>query len=349
MISKQKKARKADREAKFEQCRQFARQIVESWRTESSVDYGDVGGENSKTKRESIFDSLEELDEPLLVQRVIEKVMPKDAGLTFPKRFLSWMAKQGWAGFTDALKRMFSHSSPNTLTRDIQVFQQIVALRDSNKERTNLCKQLAPLIVHAVEKSDSNEAVLWSLPRWDRTEIVIGMVRALSTIGDDGLLDRFLSWISIHPLYGITEVQVPAVVKLAPLFKKVSGKNRAIENWITDIRTELEYRTKSEPKKPSNWQRESKLSCACADCSRLSLFLADPTQSEARFPLAKARRQHLHGKIDQHQCDCTHETLRVGSPQLLVCKKTNASYDRACKVYEQDLKHLSVIQKIGLE
>lgn len=349
MISKQKKAKKADREEKFEQCRQFALQIVESWHPGRSVGYRDTSEENSKTKRESIFDSLEELDEPLLVQRVIEKVMPKDAGLTFPKRFLSWMEKQGWAGFTDALKLMFSHSSANTLTRDIQVFQHIVALRDSNKERTNLCKQLAPLIVHAVEKSDSKEAVLWSLPRWDRTEIVIGMVRALSSVGDDGLLHRFLSWLSIHSRYGLTEVQIPAVVKLAPLFKKETGKNRAIKNWITDIRTELESRTKSKPMIPSNWERESKLSCACADCSRLSLFLADPTQSEARFPLAKARRQHLHGKIDQHQCDCTHETLRVGSPQLLVCKKTNASYDRACRVYEQDLKHLSVIQKIVLE
>ncbi len=349
MISKQKKAKKADREEKLEQCRQFAFQIVESWHPGRSMDDWDTDKEKTKTKRESMFDSLAELDQPLLVQRLIEEVMPEDADLMFSKQFLRWIAKQGWTAFTNALTAMATQSSADTLNRDIMVLRQIATLRDSDRARTKLCKQLAPLIVHAIEKFDPKASNQWSFPRWDRTQIVIDMVSALSFVDDERLLNRFLSWLSIHPRYGLTEVQIPAVVKLAPMLKKAMEMKRAVKNWIKGMKTELLSRTKSEPMKPSNWKRQSELSCSCADCARLSMFLADPTQPEARFPLASARRRHLHSQIDQHQCDCTHETLRVGSPQLLVCKKTNANYARECKAYEQDLKHLSVVQKIGLE
>ncbi len=332
MISRAKKWKKADRAAKLEECRQFATQIVESWRVRRSSNHVDPG--EAQNKRESIFESLEELNEPKLVQRMIEKVMPTDVFLVFPKRVLDWMAQQGWAGFADALKAMVTQSSDIALTRDIKILRQIATFGDSSTEQTNLCQQLAPLIVEAIEKFDKEALAAWNCPRWDRTEIVVDLVSALVSLGEPVLLDRFLSWQSIHPRYELTDVQIPAVTKLAPLLKRAISKNRAIKNWIKGLEKELETRTKSAPKKPSDWKRESDLSCSCADCKRLAAFLADPTQPEARFPLAKSRRQHLHGVIGRDQCDCTHETLRTGSPQVLVCKKTIASYTQAYKVYE---------------
>jgi hypothetical protein len=277
---------------------------------------------------------------------VIEKVMTQDASLTFPKQFVNWMESQGWGGFADALMTMASQTNVQTLPRNVRILRQIATLRDTGKERTELCNRLASSIIQAIEKFDKEVLDSWSCPRWDRTEIVIDMVNALASIGDNGLLNRFLTWQSDHSRYELIEVQIPAVEKLVPLLKQASVKNRALKDWIKGLRRELEALTKSKPKQPSNWKRESDLSCSCADCKRLSVFLADPTQPEARFPLAKARRQHLHGIIDRHECDCTHTTLRVGSPQVLVCKKTNASFLKACKVYEQDLKHLSFIKEI---
>ncbi len=75
----------------------------------------------------------------------------------------------------------------------------------------------------------------------------------------------------------------------------------------------------------------------------MSAFLADPNRGEARFPLAKERRRHVHGIIESNRCDCTHVAEHRGSPHTLVCTKTTASYEAACKIYERDLQNLSRI------
>ncbi len=58
MIAKLQKAKKAEREEKLEQCRQFASQIVESWQPGRSSSNLEMG-EGTK-KREFIFESLNE-------------------------------------------------------------------------------------------------------------------------------------------------------------------------------------------------------------------------------------------------------------------------------------------------
>ena len=76
-------------------------------------------------------------------------------------------------------------------------------------------------------------------------------------------------------------------------------------------------------------------------------FLANPDRKQGRFPLAKKRRQHLHQIIDGNLCNLTHVTERRGSPFTLVCTKTTASYEAACKIHRRDLQNLSRI--IALE
>ena len=66
-----------------------------------------------------------------------------------------------------------------------------------------------------------------------------------------------------------------------------------------------------------------------------------------RFPIRKDRRQHLHQQIDKHRCDCTHVTERIGSPQTLVCTKTQASYERQKNQYEVDKKLLAELEAIA--
>jgi hypothetical protein len=60
----------------------------------------------------------------------------------------------------------------------------------------------------------------------------------------------------------------------------------------------------------------------------------------------KQRRQHLHRQIDQHGCDCTHVTERKGSPQTLVCTKTQNSYERSRKQFEVDQVVLAELEKL---
>jgi hypothetical protein len=76
-------------------------------------------------------------------------------------------------------------------------------------------------------------------------------------------------------------------------------------------------------------------------------FLRDPVARIGRFPLRKDRRQHLHRQIDHHECDCTHVTERKGSPQTLVCTKTQSSYERRLKQYGVDKKLLAELEALS--
>jgi hypothetical protein len=65
-----------------------------------------------------------------------------------------------------------------------------------------------------------------------------------------------------------------------------------------------------------------------------------------RFRVRKDRRQHLHQIIERHGCDLTHITDRSSNPQTLVCTKTTASYEAACKVYERDQQFLTRLEAL---
>ena len=169
--------------------------------------------------------------------------------------------------------------------------------------------------------------------------LAIGAVKPLSRLIDHALtsFDR----------YDLTGAHLTAIFSLKSRIVRLSAPNDAISHWLGACRHELENRTAQAPRKPTNYRRADKLSCTCGDCSALSAFLADPDQEQGRFPLAKKRRQHLHQIIDRNRCDLTHVTERRSSPFTLVCTKTTASYEAACKIHQRDLKNLSRI--IALE
>ena len=154
------------------------------------------------------------------------------------------------------------------------------------------------------------------------------------------LIDHTLTCID---KYDLTEAHLAAIFNLEFRIAKLPVTNDAISHWLGACRHELENRTAQAPQKPTDYRRADKLSCNCGDCSALSAFLANPDRKQGRFPLAKIRRQHLHQVIDRNRCDLTHVTERRGSPFTLVCTKTTASYETACKIHERDLQNLSRI------
>jgi hypothetical protein len=136
---------------------------------------------------------------------------------------------------------------------------------------------------------------------------------------------------------------------------------KAIHNWLPQFpearsaalrllkhcQAELRAATDQPVEPPKDWSRPVDLACECKDCHALSMFLRDPTQQAARFPMGKDRRRHLHSQIERHGCDCTHDTERRGSPQTLVCKKTQASYERRLRQYHTDQKLLAELEAIA--
>ncbi|CAJ2501042.1 Uu.00g038950.m01.CDS01 [Anthostomella pinea] len=73
----------------------------------------------------------------------------------------------------------------------------------------------------------------------------------------------------------------------------------------------------------------------CKDCTALNEFLADPTRQVGCFPLAKARRQHLHSRIEAAGDHCTHETVRSTRPETLVVTKRSSGCEADVKSWEE--------------
>jgi hypothetical protein len=350
LVAKLKKTSKGQDEVRGE-CRKFAEQIIDTWQARQAKSEWDRSEQEmikrSSLDRSAFWKSLEKLDDTRLALRMIETVMPKDPSLSLPPDILKWLTKQDWPGFSESILTMMSKTSKDSLWRNISGFREMVTSLKPSGDLKKFGKQLSPIVVEALERFDSSKHQTWDAPKFDRKEVVADLIRSLLAVNDDKLLSRFLAWQSIHPRYQLTQVGIPAAVELVATLKKNAKGNRPIRNWIDEIVQVLESRTVEPPREPTDWRRESRnLDCACGDCMRLSAFLSDPTRPEARFPLAKKRRQHLHQVIALHGLDCTHETLRVGSPQVLVCKKTTARYAEACKVYDQDLKNLAAVRKI---
>jgi hypothetical protein len=178
--------------------------------------------------------------------------------------------------------------------------------------------------------------------------LLIWLVKAMLAIDAVKPLSRLID----HALtsvdkYDLTGAHLAAIFSLKSRIAKLPVANDAISHRLGACRKELENRTALAPQKPTDYRRADKLSCSCGDCGALSAFLANPDQKQGHFPLAKKRRQHLHQIIDGNHCDLTHVTERRGSPFTLVCTKTTASYQAACKIHARDLQNLSRI--IALE
>lgn len=95
------------------------------------------------------------------------------------------------------------------------------------------------------------------------------------------------------------------------------------------------------PEEPADWVIAAELRCGCVHCADLLAFCRDPAARVGRFPLRADLRGHLHGVINRHKLDMTHETERKGRPYTLVCTKTRASHERRLKEYAGDVKEMA--------
>jgi hypothetical protein len=84
--------------------------------------------------------------------------------------------------------------------------------------------------------------------------------------------------------------------------------------------------------------------CSCVLCQDLGTFLSSGDQRVFEWPLAKERRQHIHGRIDAAELPVTHVTRRQGRPFTLVLTKTDdlvAGERKERERDEADLKWLA--------
>jgi hypothetical protein len=168
--------------------------------------------------------------------------------------------------------------------------------------------------------------------------ILIDTLTALNRI-DPGLADAaagiFLAWPRV---YALDAVLVPAAVALAGS-AGTAASERLRAACVEHLRTRI-----AEPlAPPADWTRPATLTCKCPYCTELGTFLADAVRSVWNFKSLQANRYHVESTIQNSRCDLDTDTIRRGSPHVLVCTKNQAGYERKVgqrKMDQENLAHL---------
>jgi predicted 2-oxoglutarate/Fe(II)-dependent dioxygenase YbiX len=349
MVGKWKRARKSDQPEQRKSCLEFAAAIIQRW-SSPKFEY------HSYTVKEKVDRSvfpllLQELDDPDSVVRFMTEVMPKEGTIELGKSFPSFCKRHGWPTFETGLTAILDEATPETIARNTTLLETLCLHSDKNADRMNVCKEVAERAVNALQRLDNHSSDSdWYIERIDRAGMLVSLVRSLRSVDAteslDELIDHTLSQVKT---YDLTDAHLAAIFALESwLHRKLGKADRIVARWLDHCRTELERRTEHNPTPPTDFRRAAKLSCNCPECLELSGFLADPNESVHRFAVRKDRRQHLHQIIDGDRCDLTHVTTRTSNPHTLVCTKTTASYQLACKNYARDrenLKRLRAVEK----
>ena len=346
MVKGLRRGSKEQREAARRDALQLAGAIIDGWKPPGTTRVGD---DDAKADGSLFSKLLCRLDDPALMRRFLSEVLPNNGSAELHREFAKLGRRHGLRGFEAELAQAIDAASQATLLRNAKLLHLLCRQPDHDKGDAAVCTRLCKNAVAALERFDGRPPEnAWEVGRLDRTALLVTLVNAMLEIGVKGPLRNLIDHTLAHQeQYDLTDTHLAAIFKLAPRLEALSPPDRAITHWLSACRRELRTRTARAPQAPSDYRRDSRLSCKCTDCCVLGRFLADPDERECRMPLSKDRRRHLHGIIERNRCDVTHVTERKGRPFTLVCTKTTASYQRACKTFERDQRNLSRI--VGIE
>ena len=332
-----------------ESCRRLAEQIIAGWEPRQVA----AKGQPRYTAR--MLSVLERVGTAELVGRFLQEVLRKGFDGSEGAALWRLCERFGWQRFAADLRSVVAEQTPSaSYSSEFTELPQIVALcrplysdpPPLTAERRAVCDGLADELVRAIERWDDDKTDRYGSEH-TRGGVVEGMVAIFSAVDANERLDWFVAYVledAKH--YGLRKVLVPDVKVIYCWLAEVPAARPAAERLMEHCTARLRALTEQAPEPPKDWRREAELKCKCEDCRELIRFLRDPSAQVGRFPLRKDRRQHLHQQIDHHRLDCTHETERKGSPQTLVCTKTQASFERKLNQYQQDRQMLAELETL---
>ncbi|MCU0875047.1 MAG: hypothetical protein MUE50_22170, partial [Pirellulaceae bacterium] len=333
-------------------CRAFAQAILERWNAAERT-FRSRRSEDEISLSTRMLKLLDRIGSPDLAVRFVRDILPDHCTGSEGPALVRVVQRLGWADFADPLRQVFARQAPDQsdrkLTAPVAMFEALCCSPPKmTDERRAICAALADDLEQAFDRYDHPPRQAWWTSNDPRTGIVERVFRALAAIGDAARLERFVSRVLADPQrYGLHAVLVPAVKALPADVAEHPCAQAAWDRLRDHCLAELRARTATKPQPPADWAREATIDCRCADCRELVAFLKNPNEQVHRFPRRKDLRQHLHGKIDHHQCDLTHVTVRVGSPQTLVCTKTQASYERRLAQFNVDTQLLGELESLS--
>ena len=321
-------------------CREFAGAIINHWRPGLNA----LHGEKGHSLR--MLEALDKLDDGDLALRFLREVLPQDFDGSEGSLLLRIAPRVGWEKIGAALRDLIARQQPKDYRSRLGPILGLCRPLCCEPPhptggRRDACLAMALELVQAIERWDAKQARAYGSDE-SRAGIVEGAVRIFAALK----LQEQLDWIVEHAIadqrnYDLHQTLIPDVKTIYSWLPDLPAAQAAAARLLAHCKSALEAATAHPIEPPPDWAREAKLGCKCEDCQALSRFLRDPAARVGRFSVRQDRRQHLHQQIDSHDCDCTHVTERRGSPQTLVCTKTQASYERRLQQYNLDQQLLA--------
>jgi hypothetical protein len=262
----------------------------------------------------------------------------------------------GWGTFREDLVRLFEATTAETMERNVLLLERLCLAKfrriskGDEAEAAQTCRLLAETLLTALDRIDTKPAESdWRMRRVERAMMVARFSRALLAAGLDDLLAQFvLHAFDRFDLYSLRKVHIPALAKLGPWAKdNLKHRSPALAKWIATCQGELELLTASQPQPPADFRRDDNIKCKCQDCAELKRFLRDPKEREHSFQMPQQRRDHLENNIRSGRCDLDCTTNKRPRPQILICTKNMASYERQLKEYHENLDHLTSLRSLA--
>lgn len=171
-----------------------------------------------------------------------------------------------------------------------------------------------------------------------------GFLESTAIVEAGDLRDEALTFLCVEenePLLPcFVQVLRAAAKKTAPADQAAMGFD-VLRHYCLDL---IETRLDQPARQKDDWSMALPPGCDCELCVTLGEFLSDPDAQRLEWPIAKAKRQHVHQRIDTHELPVRHQTRRSGSPFTLVLDKTKDLFEREAaerRARQADLKWLS--------
>ena len=129
---------------------------------------------------------------------------------------------------------------------------------------------------------------------------------------------------------------------LVPELLTLEGKTKLASNLLLFCRQYLQARVDNPPQPPANWSRQ--VPSGTGEDGRwqlLKAFLESPDQQVFDYRKNQAERTELENAIRHVTIDLRTETIRKGSPHTLRIIKTQAAYEKAMKIWNEDRELLN--------
>lgn len=324
-------------------CRTFAGEVLRHWTQHSRLHHA----ENWSGRMLTV---LERIGTVALADRFVRDVLPTDFTGRDGEALTRLCERFGWEALRPALAAFLERQQPGPYQNEpARVLSLLAPLYDEpatwSAERRAACVHVAHEVDQLLQRWDPKRTPVYRLEADAEGSLAANSVRVFALGSAPEALDRFMDRALRGELgCGLREVLVPDLKAIAGWLPEAPAAGPAYARLRQHCLAELRAATAKPVEFPTDWRREANLHCNCPDCRDLARFLADPSTPVGRFPLAEQRRRHVHGQIETHGCDCTHETERKGRPYSLVCEKTTASYERRERQYRKDRQLLHEIE-----